>query len=205
MAIENPYETGPRVSAKEPETVREIIEEAPEAAKQNMQRAEAILGALEDNEVPDKYSTQEEWGFTFTGVLAHHPETFKIWWAEEGQVFAGGELSRGFKELIGAVIAHERGASICIAWHTTSAQLEDLDPKRFTIAQDFEEQKDELPDDERLAIEFALASVERPDDITADDVEALREAGYSDADIVELVTTAGTAAKFANFAIALDI
>ena len=205
MAIENPYESGPRVEPRKPEDVQAILEDAPEAAKANMERAEAILGALEDEDVPDKYDSQEDWGFTFTGVLAHHPETFKIWWAEEGQVFAEGELGRGFKELLGAVIAHERGASICIAWHTTSAELEDLDPERFNIAADFEDKKDQLPEDERKAIEFGVKSVEAPADVTTEDVAELKELGYSDADIVELTTTAGTAAKFANFALTIDI
>lgn len=198
-------DTGPRVAPKDPETVQEILEDAPEAAKANMERAEAILGALDEGDVPEKYANQEEWGFTFTGVLAHHPETFKIWWAEEGQVFGDGSLDRGFKELLGAVIAHAKGASICIAWHTTSAQLEDIDPERFAIVQNFEENKDELPEREREAIEFGLASVVSPDEVTNDDVERLRELGYSDAEIVELVTTAGTAAKFANYALTLDI
>lgn len=205
MAIENPHETGPRVEPKNAESVQRILEDAPDAAKANMERAEAILGALEDEDVPDEYDSQEDWGFTFTGVLAHHPETFKIWWAEEGQVFADGELSRGFKELLGAVVAHERGASICIAWHTTSAALEDLDPERFTVAADFENRKDELPEDERNAIEFGVKSVESPADVTQADVDELKELGYTDADVVELATTAGTAAKFANFALTVDI
>lgn len=205
MAIENPHETGPRVTPEPPERVQEILEDAPDAAKANMERAEAILGALEDGDVPDKYDSEADWGFTFTGILAHHPETFKIWWAEEGQVFADGALDRGFKELLGTVIAHERGASICIAWHTTSAELEDIDPERFVIAQHFDERKHDLPDEERVALEFGRRSVQDPDGITADDVQELRDHGYTDADIVELVTTAGTAAKFANFAITLDI
>lgn len=205
MSVENPFETGPRVEPEDSETVQAILEGAPEAAKANMERAEAILGALEEDDVPDKYDSEEDWGFTFTGVLAHHPETFKIWWAEEGQVFGSGSLDRGFKELLGAVIAHARGASICIAWHTTSAALEDVDPEQFAVAQDFEAKKDDLPEGERTAIEFGLASVERPDEITGDDVQELKDLGYTDADIVELVTTAGTAAKFANFALTLDI
>ncbi len=170
-----------------------------------MERAEAILGALDENDVPEKYDTEGEWGFAFTGVLAQHPETFKNWWAEEGQVFEGGNLSRGFKELLGAVVAHERGAAICIAWHTTSAAIEDVDADRFAIAADFDARKDELPEDERVAIEFARKSVESPADVTDADVAELRAHGYDDADIVELTTTAGTAAKFANFALTLDI
>ena len=205
MSIENPVETDPRIEPKSAETVQDILVDAPEAAKANMERAEAILGALEDEEVPKNYDSQEQWGFTFTGALAHHPETFKIWWAEEGQVFAGGNLDRGLKELLGAVIAHERGASICIAWHTTSAALEDIDPERFTIASDFEANKDQLPEKEQKAIEFGLQSVQAPADITDADVSELKELGYTDADIVELTTSAGTAAKFANFALTLDI
>jgi alkylhydroperoxidase family enzyme len=205
MAVENPYESGPRVEPRDAQEVQEILEDAPDAAKANMERAEAILGALEDEDVPEKYDSQEDWGFTFTGVLAHHPETFKIWWAEEGQVFADGELDRGFKELLGAVVAHERGASICIAWHTTSAALEDLDPERFNVAADFEDRKPELSERERKAIEFGLKSVSAPAQVTSEDVTELKELGYSDADVVELATTAGTAAKFANFALTFDI
>jgi uncharacterized peroxidase-related enzyme len=205
MSIENPLESGPRIDPTDPDTVVEILEDAPEAAKANMARAEDILSALEDEDIPDKYDAKEEWGFAFTGALAHHPETFKIWWAEEGQVFEGGNLDRGFKELLAAVIAHERGAAICIAWHTTSAALEDVPAERYAIAADFEARKDELPDDERVAIEFARQSVQNPADVTNDDIDELRNLGYSDADIVELTTTAGTAAKFANFALTLDI
>lgn len=205
MSIENPLETEPRVDPKEPAVVQSILENAPEAAQANMERAEAILAELEDEDIPEKYADQAEWGFTFTGALAHHPETFKIWWAEEGQVFGGGNLDRGFKELLAAVIAHRRGAAICIAWHTTSGAIEDVDPERFAIAANFDDQKDQLPDAERKAIEFGLKSVEAPAEVTDDEVQELRDLGYSDADIVELTTTAGTAAKFANFALTLNI
>jgi uncharacterized peroxidase-related enzyme len=205
MSSETIDEVGPRVTPKPPETVQEILKDAPEAAQANMERAEAILGALEEDDVPDKYDTEGEWGFAFTGVLAQHPETFKNWWAEEGQVFEGGNLGRGFKELLGAVVAHERGAAICIAWHTTSAAIEDVDADRFAVAADFDARKDELPDHERVAIEFARKSVESPADVTDADIAELRDHGYDDADIVELTTTAGTAAKFANLALTLDI
>lgn len=196
---------GPRIEPEDAETVQEIIADAPEAAQANMERAEAILGELTEDDVPSKYADEAEWGFAFTGALAHRPELFEIWWAEEGEVFAGGSLDRGFKELLAAVIAHERGADICIAWHTTSAAIEDVDPDRFAVASDFENRKDELDERERTAIEFAKKSVEAPADVTDEDVDRLREAGYSDREIVELTATAGTAAKFANFALTLDI
>lgn len=170
-----------------------------------MERAEAILGELTEEDVPDKYADEAEWGFTFTGALAHNPETFKIWWAEKGQVFGGGNLDRGFKELLAAVIAHRRGSEICIAWHTTSAAIEEVSPERYAIAADFENRKDDLEPAERTAIEFAIKSVEAPASVTDEDIEELRDHGYSDSDIVELTTTAGTAAKFANFALTLDI
>lgn len=205
MASNATTSTGPRVRPQPPETVEAVLEDAPALARENMARAEAILGELGPEDVPEKYRDEGEWGFTFTGILAHHPEVFKLWWAEEGAAFAGGNLDRGFKELLAAVIAHRRGAGICIAWHTTSAKLEDVDPERYAIAGAFDERKDELDPAERAAIEFAVKSVEAPTSVTDEDVERLHELGYDDADVVELVTTAGTAAKFANFALTLDI
>jgi len=205
MSSQTSEELKPRVEPEPADTVQSILEDAPAAAQANMERAEAILGELGEEDVPEKYDTEAEWGFTFTGILAQHPETFKIWWAEEGQVFEGGNLDRGFKELLAAVIAHERGAAICIAWHTTSAAIEEVDPERFAVASDFDAKKEALPEAERVAIEFARKSVEDPANVTDEDVERLREHGYDDADIVEITTTAGTAAKFANFALTLDI
>jgi len=83
MSSEATEELGPRIEPEPPETVQNILEDAPEAAQANMERAEAILGALDESDVPDKYDTEGQWGFAFTGALAQHPETFKIWWAEE--------------------------------------------------------------------------------------------------------------------------
>jgi Uncharacterized conserved protein len=205
VSSEAENEPGPRIDPETADTVQRVLEDAPEAAQANMARAEAILDRLDEGEIPDKYDTEGEWGFAFTGALAQHPEVFKIWWAEEGQVFEGGNLDRGFKELLAAVVAHERGAAICIAWHTTSAAIEDVDPERSAIAADFDANKEQLPDEERVAIEFARKSVETPAEVTDADVDELRAHGYDDADIVELTTTAGTAAKFANFALTLDI
>lgn len=205
MSIEDSAEKEPRVEPQDPETVQDILANAPEAAQANMERAEAILGELEDEQVPEKYADQADWGFTFTGTLAHHPEIFKTWWAEEGHVFGSGNLNRGFKELLAAAIAYNRGAEICIAWHTTSAAIENVEPERFAIAADFDNQKEQLSEKEWKAIEFGVKSVEAPTTVTDADIQELRDLGYSDADIVELTTTAGTAAKFANFALTLDI
>jgi hypothetical protein len=54
MSVGNPFETGPRVELEDPETVQEILEDTPEAAKANMECAEGVLGALEEGDVPDK-------------------------------------------------------------------------------------------------------------------------------------------------------
>lgn len=197
--------SGARIRPQDPETVQALIDDAPEAARSNQARAEAILGELDADAVPAAYDNEADWGFTFTGILAHRPETFKLWWAEEGAAFGEGTLDRGFKELLAAVIAHRRGAAICIAWHVTSAQLEDIEPERFAIAANFDERKEELPERERVAIDFAVRSVEEPTSINDEDVTQLRDHGYTEGEIVELVTTAGTAAKFANYAITFDI
>lgn len=205
MGVEEQSQRGARIEPEKPEVVQEVIEDAHEYAQENMARAEAILGQLTEETVPEKYDDEAEWAFTFTGALAHHPDLFEIWWAEEGQVFGGGNLDRGFKELLAAVIAHDQGAAICIAWHTNSAAIEEVPPERFAVAGAFDERKEDLDEAERTAIEFARRSVTAPASVTDEDVEELRRLGYSDADIVELTATAGTAAKFANFALTLDI
>lgn len=44
----------PRIEPADPETVQEIFEDAPETALARMERAEAILGEREDEDVPEK-------------------------------------------------------------------------------------------------------------------------------------------------------
>ena len=55
---------------------------------------------------------------------------------------------------------------------------EDVDPERYAVAVDFDARKDELPDGERVAVEFARKSVQAPDEVTDEDVDRLREHGY---------------------------
>jgi hypothetical protein len=56
-----------------------------------------------------------------------------------------------------------------------------------------------------MAVENPYESGPRVEPRDPEGVEHLKEFGYSDPDVVELATTAGTAAKFANFALPFDI
>lgn len=203
VSIEDQTRSGPRIEPADADTVLEALDDAPEHARANWERAESILDALGDDEVPEQYGDQADWGFSFTGALARRPETFKLWWAEEGEIFADGELDRGFKELVGAAVARERGAAICLAWHTTSAELDG--EARCALVQDEEALFADLSDAERAAVEYGVAVGTDPASLGDEDVARLREHGYGDDAIVELTATAATAAKFAAFALALDI
>ncbi len=205
MSTEDQTRGGPRIEPADADAVLETLDDAPEYARENWERAESILDALGDDEVPETYGDQADWGFSFTGALARRPETFQLWWAEEGEIFADGELDRGFKELVGAAVAHERGAEICIAWHTTSAELDGEDPERCALAADLDSLLAELDPTAAAAVEYGVAVGTDPASITDEAVARLREHGYDDDAIVELTATAATAAKFAAFALALDI
>jgi AhpD family alkylhydroperoxidase len=205
VSVEDQTTAGPRIDPEPPERVLDVLDGASEHATANWERAEAILAELDDGEVPETYDERADWGFAFTGALARRPETFELWWAEEGEIFADGALDRGFKELVGAAVAHERGADICIAWHTTSAELDGQDPEVCALAADVAALLADLDPAEEAAVEYGVAVGTDPASISDEDVVRLREYGFDDDAIVELTAAAATAAKFAAFALALDI
>lgn len=109
------------------------------------------------------------------------------------------------KESIGAVCADATKCVYCVSWHTTAARKEGYDQKWTEILRQFNERKNEIPEKERAALEYARQVATEAYKVTDSQVENLRKVGWSDPEIMEITWTAAYLTCYAKFNTALDI
>jgi uncharacterized peroxidase-related enzyme len=126
-------------------------------------------------------------------ALALKPDIYYAWFLTEYHSGKEGEVENATKELL-AIAASARNEAdenvLCTPYHAGAAVFEGADASAVAIAQDFERRKDELPERQRIIVEFGLKAAYEPRAVTDEDVERVRALGLSDAALVEIVSTA---------------
>jgi len=133
-------------------------------------------------------------------AVANSPAALSSMWASFG-AFGGGTLGPALSEQIAVAVANRNSCEYCLAAHTALGKKAGLSTDALSAAQTG------WSDDPRTAalLGFALKLVEERGQVTAEDVQALREHGWSDEHIVE---TIGQVALnlFTNYVnVALDV
>jgi len=150
--------------------------------------------ATESDQVAALYAADERgqgYVANYTKVFAHRPEVYAAWKTLSAAVQANMTLER--YEVATIAAAQQRGSAYCGLAHarnlaremgvetvTQIATGEDDDPSRRAIYE--------------LARQVAAA----PADITAKDLEPLRELGFADAEILDVVLTAAIRCFFSS-------
>ena len=93
------------------------------------------------------------------------------------------ELSAELREVVALAVAEFNGCAYCLAAHTASARQLGLSE---TAIDDAREGRADDPADS-AALEFALQVARRPADVTDADIERLRAATFTDAEIAQLI------------------
>lgn len=126
-------------------------------------------------------------------ALALKPDIYYAWFLTEFHSGKQGEVDSATKELL-AIAASARNEAdenvLCTPYHAGAARFEGADEAAVAIAQDFERRKHELPERQRLIVEFGLKAAYEPRRVTDEDVAAVKRLGLSDAALVEIVSTA---------------
>ncbi|MBT5073322.1 MAG: peroxidase-related enzyme [Kordiimonadaceae bacterium] len=122
----------------------------------------------------------------FLGVLAQSPDALKAFLGLH-EIAAGGALDPQTRERIALVIAEENACEYCVAAHTAIGR------KAGLTTSEIESNRAGSSQDARAAaaVEFARNLNEHKGDLTQAEFEAVRAAGYSDAEIVEIITHVG--------------
>lgn len=115
-------------------------------------------------------------------AVANSPAALKNMWSAFGAL-GGGTIGAKLGEQIAVAVANRNGCEYCLAAHTVLGQKAGATGEEMSAAQLG------ASDDARTAaaLAFALELVERRGQVDAPSIEAIRRAGYSDEEIVEIL------------------
>ncbi len=119
--------------------------------------------------------------------LAHQPEILRQRSAAFNAImYAPGGMPRAERELSTAVVSRINGCVYCASVH--AQRFEQLAKRNDTIKQVFEEPRTAgTTDREKAIVQFSIELTERPDAVSANSIQNLKDAGLTDAEILDLI------------------
>ncbi len=119
-------------------------------------------------------------------ALAHRPDEWRAFFAYHDALMEREEgLSRGERELIVVATSAANDCLYCVVAHGALARIRTKNPLLADqVAVDW--RKADLSPRERAMLEFAIALAEEPARVTDDDLERLREQGFTDDEIWDI-------------------
>ena len=158
--------------------------------------AREILGEIEKGmgRIPNLFRT-----------YAHHPPLLRANWQKLKSVMMEGALPRKAKEVIALLVSQDNGCEYCIKAH--SGALQSLGVGDDELAAIRAERLDETDLDDKAKALVALMRKAnlRPHDVSGDDFARARDAGATDAEIVEAYGVMETFAAFNRFLDSVDV
>ncbi|WP_454197098.1 carboxymuconolactone decarboxylase family protein [Nocardia sp. Marseille-Q1738] len=135
-------------------------------------------------------------------AVANSPAALTSMWASFG-AFGGGTLGPALSEQIAVAVANRNSCEYCLAAHTALGGKAGVSRAALEAAQTGQS------DDPRTAalLGFALKLVEERGQVTAEDVQAVRDQGWSDEHIVEVIGQVGLNlfTNYINVALAVPV
>jgi len=119
--------------------------------------------------------------------LAHQPEILRQRSAAFNAImYAPGGMPRAERELSTAVVSRINGCVYCASVH--AQRFEQLAKRNDTIKQVFEDPSTAgTTDREKAIVQFSIAPTERPDAVSASSIQTLKDAGLTEAEILDLI------------------
>lgn len=119
--------------------------------------------------------------------LAHQPEILRQRsTAFNAIMYAPGGMPRAERELSTAVVSRINGCVYCASVH--AQRFEQLAKRNDTIKQVFEDPRSAgTTDREKAIVQFSIELTERPNQVSATSIQTLKDAGLSDAEILDLI------------------
>ena len=175
-----------RVTPAAPDTLRQLEAEGPDELRDHFELIRGGLEALPG--IPG----EAIYGAVTLRTIALLPKAFTHLFLTEHHVTKQGSVDRSVKELVSLLVAARIEGDetpACAPYHAGAARFEGATSAAVDIVTDFDLRKGELEPAVRDAVEFAASAALEPRAIEETDVQRVREHGYDDAALVELVLT----------------
>ncbi|ABB32864.1 putative peroxidase-related enzyme [Geobacter metallireducens RCH3] len=135
---------------------------------------------------------------------AHHPPLLKANWNKVKAVMMEGTLSQKVKQTIAVLVSRDNGCTYCVAAHTGALKAIGISDEEIGIIMQSIEQAD-FSAKEKALIGFARKANTNPTRIEDAEFDALRQAGVSDAEIVEALGVMELFTAFNKFLDSLQV
>ncbi|MGQ4878655.1 carboxymuconolactone decarboxylase family protein [Billgrantia sp. LNSP4103-1] len=122
----------------------------------------------------------------FLKVLANSPAALQAFLGLYG-IADSGSLDLPTRERIALALAQQNSCEYCLSAHATLGQSAGLSPQEIAANRRGTSQDAKAA----AAVSFARALVEHTGDVTTAELQAVRNAGYDDGEIVEIITHVG--------------
>ena len=122
----------------------------------------------------------------FLKVFANSPAALRAFLGLHG-IAGEGSLDPQTRERIALTLAGQNGCEYCASAHTAIGRKAGLDNDEMAANREGNSGDEKAA----VAVSFARALVEHTGEVTNAEIQAVRDAGYSDADIVEIITHVG--------------
>ena len=131
-------------------------------------------------------SVKQKFGMApnITRVMANSPAVLEGYLSFSGAL-AGGTLDQKLRERIAIAVASVNQCDYCLAAHTSAGKMMGLSREELTAAQ----QSKSGGEKESIAMRFATKLVRERGWVGDEDVNALRQAGFDDGQIIEIIGT----------------
>lgn len=131
-------------------------------------------------------AVKEKFGMVpnITRLMANSPQVLEGYLGFSSAL-AGGRLDPQLRERIAIAVASENGCDYCLSAHTAAGRMLGLSREELTAAQ----QGQSSGEKETVALRFATKIVRERGWVTNEDVASLRQAGFDDSEIVEIIAT----------------
>jgi uncharacterized peroxidase-related enzyme len=107
-----------------------------------------------------------------------------------------GNLSVKFKEAVMTALAEANRCDYCVSFHATALRNAGASDAEVKAALEFDPERIGLSEKEKALFNYALKANGDPHSITRADIDAVREKGATDSDIVETLETVNTGNNF---------
>lgn len=122
----------------------------------------------------------------FLKVFANSPVALRAFLGLYG-VAGDGSLDHQTRERIALALAQQNGCEYCVSAHTAIGRKSGLTGDEIKAARNGGSEDAQAA----IAVKFATSLMEKKGDVSAIELAELRNAGFTDADIVEIITHVG--------------
>lgn len=140
----------------------------------------------------------------FARMLAHNPDVLEARQRYVARLVDDGTLDPALAELVYVAVAATNDCEYCVASHTEQL-VEHVGLPRETVDAVVRGEDAAFDDREQAVLRFARATASDPKRVSESDVDALREQGFDEADVVELVAVVSAAVAANVVADALNV